>query len=217
MTLRSALRRILVSTPFTTAERLIPDNAVESVRRALFPMTQDEVRRVLAGLIAAQVPFVLAGGWGVDALATGQGGRKGGRKGGREWGRRRGRRHLDVDVIAAPEVLATMLAALADLGYRQPAEDWDGGWWAPHKLVLVSDGGGRIDVLILAADQWEPLLRRAVELLGHDVDRAPVPGHVGGLTVPCLPAALQLATHDGFEMNRHQRADRRVLAELTRR
>jgi len=83
---RTLLRRILVSTPFTTAERLIPDNAVESVRRVLFPMTQDEVRRVLAGLIAAQVPFVLAGGWGVDALATGQGGRKGGREGGRRRG-----------------------------------------------------------------------------------------------------------------------------------
>ncbi len=200
MTVAFTLRRFLRSAPFAAAQRLVPEDALDLLRRKLFPMKQAEACRVLAGLLTAEVPFVLAGGWAVDALVT-----------------ELRRRHSDLDVIASPEVVPLMISVLAGLGYLLAIADCEGGWWAPHKMVLRSGGGGRIEVLVLAAQQWDPLVRRAAALLGVDVDRAPVPGHIGGLEVPCLPAALQLATHDGFAMNRDQRSDSRLLVELARR
>ncbi len=192
------LRKVLRTTPFAVAQRLVSEDTADLIRRKLFPMSQREARRVLAALGAARAPMVLAGGWGVDALVAGR------------------RRHSDLDVIAEPDDLPLLAAALGELGYEAAAERCEGGWWAPEKVVFRSPGGGRIEVLLLTDAQWERLVRRADAMLGRTVDPAPVLGDIGGLAVPCLSAPLQLAAYDGYEMNHDQRATRRVLEHLAR-
>lgn len=199
MTVAARLRRVVRSAPFAVAQRLVSEDTADLIRCKLFPMNRHEARRVLAALVAAAVPVVLAGGWGVDALV----------------GEQR-RRHADLDVIAPPDSLPLVVSTLAELGYQQSVEGSEGGWWAPDKIVFRHAAGGSIDLLLLTVAQWEPLVRRAEMILGGPVDRAPVLGDVGGLAVPCLSAPLQLAACDGYAMNRDQRSDRRLLDRLAR-
>ncbi len=199
MSVALRLRKVLRTTPFAVAQRLVSEDTAALIRRKLFPMSQPEARRILAALGAAQAPVLLAGGWGVDALVSG-----------------RRRRHSDLDVIAPPDGLPWLAATLAELGYERTVEVSEGGWWAPVKMVFRSPAGGMIEVLLLTDAELDPLVRRAEAMLGREVDRTPVQGDIGGLTVPCLPASLQLAAYDGYDMNHDQRADRRLLERLAR-
>lgn len=199
MVLAPMLRKVLRAAPFAAAQRLVPEHTMNHVRRTLFPMTAREATRVLAGLVAAGAPFVLAGGWGVDALAS-----------------ELKRKHSDLDIITAPSDLPMLAPALADLGYAWTPEVCEGGWWAPETTTFRSVSGGRIEVLVLTTKHLELLAQRAEQMLGHSVDSAPVRGRVGDTDVPCLSAELQLAAHDGFAMNRAQRGDFHVIEALVR-
>jgi len=196
----SRLRRFFRIGPSAVAQRLVPEDIVDLFRRKLFPMTTRETRRVLTGLLASRVPFVLAGGWGVDALVT-----------------ELKRRHSDIDIIATPDELPALVPALAGLGYARSPEICAGGWWAPEKVIFCSAIGYRIEVLVLTTERLDSLARRAEHLLGREVPRTPVRGQVAGLAVSCLSAELQLAAHDGFEMTHDQRQDFRLIENLARR
>lgn len=199
MVLAPMLRKVLRAAPFAAAQRLVPEHTMNHVRRKLFPMTAREATRVLAGLVAAGAPFVLAGGWGVDALVS-----------------ELKRKHSDLDIITTPSDLPMLAPALADLGYARTPEVCEGGWWAPETTTFRSVSGGRIEVLVLTTEHLELLAQRAEQMLGHSVDRAPVRGRVGDTEVACLSAELQLAAHDGFAMNRAQRGDFYVIEALVR-
>jgi lincosamide nucleotidyltransferase A/C/D/E len=142
----------------------------------------------------ARLPFVLAGGWGVDALMG-------------EFKRQ----HSDLDVIVAPGALGALISTLVVLGYVLTEESVEGGWWAPDTSVFRNGRGRRIEALLLTAEQLAPLVRRAEAMLGHSVDVTPVTGSVGVVEGSCLSPALQLAAHDGFELNHHQQRDLRLL------
>ena len=195
----ATLRKVLRATPFAVAQRFVPQDTLDLLHRRLFPMSQREATRVLAGLVAAGAPFVLAGGWGVDALVS-----------------ELKRKHSDLDIITAPSDLPMLAPALADLGYARTPEVCEGGWWAPETTTFRSVSGGRIEVLVLTTEHLELLAQRAEQMMGHSVDRAPVRGRVGDTEVPCLSAELQLAAHDGFAMNRAQRGDCYVIEALVR-
>ena len=62
------LRRLLRAPPVVAVRSVLPESVVEFIRRKLFSMPKDEAARVVSGLFDDRVPFVLAGGWGVDAL-----------------------------------------------------------------------------------------------------------------------------------------------------
>lgn len=194
------LRSFFRTGPFVAAQRFLPNAALTVVQRTLFPMPKQEAARVLQGLMRRGVPFVLAGGWAVDALVPGL-----------------ERRHADLDVIVAPSAVSTLVAVLAEIGYTRTEDFAEGGWWAPVFTVFRDAGGRRIEALPLTQEQLDLLARRAEELLGHGVDGAPVIGLLEGVEVACLPAALQLAAHDGFAMNYVQRKDFRHLDVLARR
>ena len=196
----SRFRALLRVGPFSAAQRFLPEAALSLIHRKLFPMPKHEATRVLRGLMLGGVPFVLAGGWGVDALVPG-----------------RDRRHADLDVIVAPDALPLLISALGELGYTRTENFAEGGWWAPVFTVFRSADSGRIEALLLTAEQLDRLARRAAELLAHSVDGAPVMGVVGGVEVACLSPALQLAAHDGFAMNYVQRKDFRRIDVLARR
>jgi lincosamide nucleotidyltransferase A/C/D/E len=193
------LRRLLRAPPVVAVRSVLPESVVEFIRRKLFSMPKDEAARVVSGLFDDRVPFVLAGGWGVDAL-TGE----------------FKRQHSDLDVIVAPGALGALVSTLVVLGYVLTEESVEGGWWAPDTSVFRNGRGRRIEALLLTAEQLAPLARRAEAMLGHRVDVTPVTGSVGGVEVSCLSPALQLAAHDGFELNHHQQRDFRLLDALAR-
>lgn len=195
----SRLRRLLRAPPLVAVRSLLPEFVVEFIRRKLFSMPTDEAARVVSGLFDDRVPFVLAGGWGVDALMG-------------EFKRQ----HSDLDVIVAPGAMGALVSTLVALGYVLTEESVEGGWWAPDTSVFRNGRGRRIEALVLTAEQLAALVRRAETMLGHSVDVTSVTGRVGGVEVPCLSPALQLAAHDGFELNHHQRRDFRLLDALER-
>lgn len=200
MAVATTLRKMLHAGPLVAVQRVIPEDAVNLMRCKLFPMHEREVTRVLEGLLDEGVQFVLAGGWGVDALIP-----------------ELRRRHSDLDIIVVPVDLPAFARTIAAAGYEQTPEVLTGGWWAPDMTVYRNASRGRIEVLLLTPQQLQRLAARAEALLGRAVDRAPARGWVAGVEVPCLSAELQLAAHEGFEMNRDQREDLRAIEALARR
>lgn len=195
MTVKNRLRKLLRTKYLVALQNCVPEDATDYVRTKTFPMSEAEARRVLAGVLSAGVPVILAGGWAVSAIA-------GGRK----------RRHSDLDIIVAPADLAALESAFGELGYHCSVRDSIGGWWAPDVSVFRTHGGSRVEVLRMSDDHFDRLTAEGETLVGRPITERTTPGVIGGLTVPCLSAELQLAAHHGYENNRNQRAD---LARIT--
>lgn len=169
------------------------------IGRRVFVMPAGEVARVAQGLASSGIPFMLAGGWAVDALA----------------GTSR-RRHFDLDLLIDPDDQAALGVSLAPFGYHLEVERSPGGWWAPEMAVFRSSDGRALEILLVDARHLEHLARRATDLLGREVRQVMSRGTVGGHDVPCLSAELQLAAHTGYRLDRCQRRDARFLARMAR-
>jgi lincosamide nucleotidyltransferase A/C/D/E len=123
-------------------------------------------------LIAADVDYWVAGGWGVDALLGEQ-----------------TRTHHDLDlVIAAAPVLwqrrqsDDAKRALEALGYRFERNDIHLGAWFVERIVLCHSSGRRVELL--------PIDERPADFFAT--------GLIGGRATPCLSPDTQLRIHTGY-------------------
>lgn len=136
---------------------------------------------------------VVAGGWGVDALA-----------------RRATRDHRDLDLLVRADRLDAAIAACAHLGY-EPGVDW-----LPVRIELDDAATDRhVDLHPAHADGaggwWHH---------GLDGDRFEHPmadlttGSIAGRPVRCLTATRQRALHAGYDLRPEDRHDLAVLRSL---
>jgi lincosamide nucleotidyltransferase A/C/D/E len=151
-----------------------------------------DVVRVLDELESHRVPFWVAGGWGVAALAAGQ-----------------TRAHRDLDLAVDAAALPACLRVLASLGYEQETD------WLPVRVEYAAAGGLWVDVHPVTFDDAGHGRQR--DLDGGHFDYPPGAFNVGRIenrAIPCLSAAQQRAFHSGYEPRPQDLHDLRVLAAL---
>jgi lincosamide nucleotidyltransferase A/C/D/E len=175
--------RIVAATP---ARRLLDGDLARRIRlRAGRQVSAATARAVVDRLEAAQVPYWLNGGWGVDALLG-----------------RQTRPHLDLDVVvdgSGADLRGRVDDALAAAGFQRVGEETS---IPPLPTVWVyADGRGAV-VDVLPADLSAP---------PFDADGALGIGQIGGRPVACVSAGVQRALRSGY---RHRGADRDDLAAL---
>lgn len=160
----------------------------------LCEMTLADVIEVLDALDRSRVPAWVAGGWGIDALLG-----------------RPMRRHVDLDLLLPSEGDASVdgaVDALLPLGFR-PVIRRPASLLMPAR-VTVSDGEGRsVDLLPLDV-RARPFCDGARDGTGPTV-RA----ELGGRSLDCLCAALQLQLHEGVPPRRSVRLDVAALRGYT--
>jgi lincosamide nucleotidyltransferase A/C/D/E len=159
-------------------------------------MTSHDVLRVLDGLHIAGVQTVLAGGWGIDALAG-----------------RQSRSHRNLNLIVDEHHAASALEALAALGFHFIT---DAG---PARFVARTNDGRSVELVAVTADRTETGVdgRR----YQHPANAFAGRGFVVGRPVRCLSATAQVLAHpyraDDTEgdvtRSHHDRHDLRLLAE----
>jgi lincosamide nucleotidyltransferase A/C/D/E len=161
-------------------------------------MRSDEVVDVLECLDRGGVPVWLDGGWGVDALMGCQ-----------------TRAHGDLDLALARGGLDRACRALAAAGFNHDAAANPG---LPARCVLVDPQGGEVDlhplVFDAAADGWQQLTPAAPNppRCGAEWGRYPsehlrASGVIGGRSVRCLSAELQMRFHQGYAWSASDRHD----------
>lgn len=135
---------------------------------------------------AAEIPFWLDGGWGVDALIG-----------------RQSRAHEDLDLIVPAVRVPAVSRALSALGYDLAIDD------TPTRIVFKGGDARQIDIHLLVLDDegggFQPLPDGSVW-------RCPPAwltgcGLVAGQAVPCLSADGQLAAHTGYALTDKDRHD----------
>lgn len=154
-------------------------------------MEAEAVLRVVECLEAADVPFWVEGGWGVDALLGAQ-----------------TRPHEDVDLAVAHDAVERAELELGTLGFEVEEDT------RPRGLVLRGPLG-KVDIHPIALDErdngWHQLSPRgwgiytAEGLEGH--------GLIEGRPVRCLTPELHLHHHLGYEWDDLDLQDLRLLAE----
>lgn len=148
-------------------------------------MRGERVLELLAALEGAGVRAILDGGWGVDALLG-----------------RQTRPHDDLDLVVALEDADRILAALGALGFSVHEDR------RPVRLVLRNGAVEQVDLhtVVFDADgggvQPQP---------GGGSFRYPpegfVRGVVGGTSVACISAPVQLLCHLGYPPTAKDAAD----------
>lgn len=158
---------------------------------------EEEVSEAVAGelcdiLVAANIRFWVAGGWGVDALVG-----------------RRTRRHRDLDLLVDADHEAPTLTVLNQLGYLIETD------WRPVRVELGRPGGGYVDVHPVVFD----LAGNGVQAgLGNTVYRYPTnvftTGRIGGRAIGCVTVGKQLEAHQGYPARPQDRHDVALLHSL---
>lgn len=163
-------------------------------------MKPEDVLAVVGALAARNVPFYLAGGWGVDALLG-----------------RQTRSHDDLDVVIDryDDEVARAIDVMEHLGFAH-VETHERRTWMPKRSVLDDGGGHRVELVSL---NWELLVREfgppgadltARQELEDDVFSE---GTVAGRTVPCISPRVQLLYHTKFELAEAHRQDLALLRD----
>ncbi len=156
-------------------------------RRAV--MDAHAVLRVLGAAAERVAPVWIAGGWGIDALLGEQ-----------------TREHADLDLACRAEDEATLLDALARLGYHVVLD------YRPARVAVAEEDGHEVDLHPVRFDADG----RGVQAgLRGEVFRYPpdafTSGSIAGRSVPCLTVEQQLRFHRGYEP---RECDRQDLARL---
>ncbi len=155
-------------------------------------MEAAEVINIGRALAAANIPFWLDGGWGVDAL-TG----------------RQTRAHNDLDLIVPSDRVLAVSLALAPLGYDLETNE------SPTRIVLTRAAAHQIDIHLLVLDDRgggvQPLPDGSVwccppEWLSEF-------GVIAGQEVPCLSAEGQRSAHTGYALDDKDRHDLSLLQQ----
>ena len=174
--------RVVAATP---ARRLLAGDLARRIRlRAGRQVDVTMARAVIDALEAGGVPYVLIGGWGVDALLG-----------------RQTRPHLDLDVVvdgSVPNLLVRVDVALAAVGLRPVGEETS----IPPLPTVWVYAGNHATVDILPADLAAP---------PFDVDGAIASGRIDGRPAACVSAEVQRRLRTGYK---HRSADRDDLATL---
>jgi lincosamide nucleotidyltransferase A/C/D/E len=155
-------------------------------------MDTPSVHAVLDALAAAGCPCWISGGWGVDALVG-----------------RRTRPHRDLDLAIDAAREADAMEALAALGYTVETD------WRPIRVELVEPGEGRVDLHPVRFQGDGGGRQAGLDGAWFGYPRGELTtGTIGGRTVPCISAHLQLTFHRGYEPRDVDVMDLRRLYEL---
>ena len=185
------LSRTVASSSESSLLRRVLGPVRDRVRGA---MGTEDVLGVLAALEGRGVPFWVAGGWGIDALAG-----------------RQTRSHRDLDIVIDDydRNLDAAVDALAPLGFRL-VHSQERRAWMPHNTVLEDDRRRGVDIDSL---NWDKLAHEFGPP-GSDGEarlefehRVFTQGSIGGRPAPCLSAEVQLLFHSLFELTAHHRRD----------
>lgn len=148
----------------------------------VFHFELEEVLRVCTLFAGSNVPFWVAGGWGLDALVGCQ-----------------TRRHRDLDLVVHPfhENLPKVGELLTSLGYERTTP-LGGTEWFPNAEVYVDKHGHDVQVLDI---NWE-LLNAIEKLLGTETQlllaRFTAVGTLDNVVVPALSLVAQQLFHLGY-------------------
>lgn len=155
-------------------------------------MDAQSVLRVVAALESGGVRIWLDGGWGIDALVGEQ-----------------TREHDDLDCVIALSDAPIARDALAALGFAVSLDE------LPTRFVVRDRSDRRVDFHTVTFDTTGA----ATQLL-QDGTKAPYPaqgfsgvGHVAGVRVACLTAAVQALHHLGYDPDEKDHHDMRLLAD----
>jgi lincosamide nucleotidyltransferase A/C/D/E len=156
------------------------------------PMEADDVTEILHRLERNGIEAWIDGGWGVDALLGEQ-----------------LREHDDLDLVVELRNAEAAIAILEAAGYELAAGE------PPHSFVLVDDTGRQVDIHPVELDAEGNGL-----YLMDDDTIWPYPaqgfrgrGSVGGRSVRCLSAEVQVIVHDGYELGPKDYRELRLLHE----
>ncbi len=158
--------------------------------------------KILETLDASEIPYLVAGGWGVDALLGHQ-----------------TRRHRDLDLVLPSFEVdePRALRALAALGFERTSQR-PAGIWMPIQSLVVDRAGHQIELLSIDLDRIGGSLAPED---GHVEDAREAPhvdvagtGKIDGHRVPCLSLEVQLLAHSGYEARTSDRRDIEELMEL---
>jgi lincosamide nucleotidyltransferase A/C/D/E len=171
-----------------------------------------EVLRVCAALESAQLPFWVAGGWGLDILAGCQ-----------------TRRHGDLDIALDHfwENLQKADATLTGLGYRRHTP-LGGIIWFPDAAVYEDRQGHRLevvnvnwDILAVSRELFVPTEHSGVstpdtsgDVMSTIVARCTTKGQIAGVTLPILSLRAQRLFHRGFALRSGDQHDHEMMRVL---
>lgn len=159
-------------------------------------MTSEEVVRILDALEGAGLTVWVDGGWGVDALVG-----------------RTTRTHADLDLAIDRDALPEARRVLEEHGFRHDESIEPG---LPARLVVRDEQGLQVDLHPLRFDEsgdgWQ-------QLSDDDWGRYPADGltargSIGGRTVRCLTAELQVRFHQGYDLTSKDEHDLELLEPL---
>jgi lincosamide nucleotidyltransferase A/C/D/E len=150
-------------------------------------VSEDDVVRLLRLFDAHELPVIVDGGWGVDALLG-----------------RQTREHADLDLAVCSPVVPRLTSLLETEGFRRrPGEHGE------HNFVMT-DGSREVDLhgYAFAGDE-------AIASVGIAYPRASLTGRgrIGPLEVDCIEASWVLRFHTGYELDRNDVADVTAISE----
>jgi lincosamide nucleotidyltransferase A/C/D/E len=159
---------------------------VQWVKSRVTYIPESRVAAVMDAFAAAGVSSWVAGGWGVDALIGHQ-----------------TRRHYDLDLVVSDtrDNIERMEQVLSRAGFRPGVREFNPGLAMPLRHPWQDDNGYTVEVMPVALGK-PPFTGGAPLFTG---------GVIGGHTVPCLSAGLQVALHKGYEARVVDLADMEVL------
>lgn len=164
-------------------------------------MAPDDVLQLLDALEGAGIVVWVDGGWGVDALAG-----------------RTTRPHSDLDLAIDRQDVPEARRILEERGFRH---DRDAEPGLPARLVMHDDAGRQVDLHPLKFDDdgdgWQQLSGAEDDWGRYPATGLAAFGSIGGRTVRCLSAELQIRFHQGYEPTAKDEHDLRLLAQLTSR
>ncbi len=151
-----------------------------------------DVLRILDALTSANIPAWVDGGWGVDALLGEQ-----------------TRNHDDLDLVVELHAVGAIQIALAPLGFALSEDE------RPTRFVLRDGADRRIDFHTVVFDAESGGVHRlqSGRSYRYPPDGFKGSGTIGGRTVSCLTAEVQIECHTGYEPDEKDRHDVSLLVE----
>jgi RimJ/RimL family protein N-acetyltransferase len=158
-------------------------------------MQVTDVRGVMDVLSQWNLHGWIGGGWGIDALIGAQ-----------------TRHHADLDLAIRAEQESLVLTAFQERGYRLVLDH------RPGRIVVADRDGHEIDLHPVVFDAIGDGVQTGMHGEVFHYPRSGLTyGLIGGQSVPCLSASLQLQFHSGYPLREFERRDLENLRAATSR
>ena len=162
-----------------------------------------DVLEIVDALESAGVKMWVAGGWGVDALLGEQ-----------------TRKHPDLDLVLDVSDEGRAEAALRELGFKryELEHDYVPRGLMPHRVAMQDVNWRTVELHWVDMRSWphQWLARLASErpeaMIGVDLSEPFARGVIGGRSVPCLSAGLQLVSREVYELDASDLQDAALLS-----